>query len=165
MADNTGSAADKLYSMIGKVKIAMLTTVESDGKLHTRPMRNKEADENGDLWFFLDKNSAAAQSIRANPRLSLGFSDPAKDNYAVIDGRGEVIHDKALIDEKWTDDLKAWFPDGKDDPSVALLRVKPEQGEFWDTKSSTFAHAVGYLKATFGSGDGSDLVDNRKVAL
>ena len=165
MADKTGNAADKLYSMIGKVKIAMLTTVESGGKLHSRPMRNKEADENGDLWFFLDKSSAAAQSIRANPRLSLGFSDPANDNYAVIDGSGEIIHDKAKIDEKWTDDLKAWFPDGKDDPSIALLKVRPETGEFWDTASSTLAHVVGYVKATFGAGDGSDAVDNRKVAL
>ena len=165
MADNSGNAADKLYALIGKVKIAMLTTVESDGKLHTRPMRNHDADENGTLWFFVDKTSAAAQSIRANPRISLGFSDPANDNYAVVDGTGEIVHDKALIDAKWTDDLKAWFPDGKDDPSVALIKVKPEAGEFWDTASSTLAHVVGYVKATFGAGDGSDMVDNRKVAL
>lgn len=165
MADKTENATDKLYAMIKDVRIAMLTTVESGGKLHTRPMSNHEADENGDLWFFLDKNSAAAQSIRANPRLSLGFSDPANDNYAVVDGSGEILHDKALIDEKWTEDLKAWFPDGKDDPSIALLKVRPEQGEFWDTASSTLAHVVGYVKATFGAGSGSDVVDNRKVAL
>ena len=50
----------KLYKMIEKVKIAMLTTIEPDGSLHTRPMGNQEADENGDFWFFMLNYSANA---------------------------------------------------------------------------------------------------------
>ena len=30
-----------------------------------------------------------------------------------------------------------WFPEGKDDPEIALLRVNLEKAEYWDSPSST----------------------------
>lgn len=164
MADET-NPRDKLYAMIDKVRIAMLTTVEKDGGLHSRPMSNQEADENGDLWFFLDKTSALAETVKSNPKVSLGYSDPGGDNYVAVSGTAQLVHDKAVIDEKWSEDVAAWFEGGKDNPNVALLKVNPAEGEFWDTSSSALATAVGYIKSKLGRGKGDDLVENRKVAL
>jgi general stress protein 26 len=164
MADEK-NPRDKLYEMIDKVKIAVLTTVEKDGGLHSRPMSNQEADENGDLWFFLDKTSALAETIKANPKVALGYSDPSGDNYVSVSGSGELVTDRGTIDAKWTEDVAAWFEGGKQNPNVALLKVNPDEGEYWDTSSSALATAVGYIKSKLGKGEGSDVVENKKVAL
>ena len=156
---------EKLYAMIEKVRIAMLTTVEADGSLHTRPMASQEADENGDLWFFTDRTESVARNVAANPQVGLGFSDPHGDNYVAIAGVGTLTQDRATIKAKWNEILKAWFPGGKDDPNLALLRVNPTRGEFWDTRSSTLTNVVGFVKAKLGGGPADDLVDNEKVDL
>lgn len=155
----------KLYKMIEKVKIAMLTTIEPDGSLHTRPMGNQEADEKGDLWFFAEKGSSIETNITANPTLGLGYSNPSDDNYVAVSGKGYLVYDQATIDEKWTADLKAWFPDGKTDPKIVLLRVEPDRGEFWDTRSSTLTTVVGFIKASLGGGPPDEMTDQAKVQL
>ena len=156
---------EKLYDMIKEVRIAMLTTVEADGSLHTRPMGNREADANGDLWFFADKTESVARNVAANPQVGLGFSDPHGNDYVALSGTGSLIDDRATIADKWVDSLKAWFPDGKEDPKIVLLKVSPSKGEFWDTKSSILTTAVGFVKATLGGGPANDLVDQGKVSL
>lgn len=161
----TENPREKLYGMIDKVKIAMLTTIEKDGGLHTRPMNNQESDEAGNLWFFLDKTSDLAKTVEANSHVSLGYSDPSGDNYVSVAGTASLVHDRSTIDDKWSEDVAAWFEGGKENPNIALLKVDPSEGEFWDTSSSAFATAVGYVKAKLGKGDGSDVVENKKVSL
>ena len=155
--------AKKLYELIKDVKIAMMTTAEG-GKLHTRPMYNMDADEHGDLWFFTQIGSAKMQELSRDSEVSLGYADPSSQTYVAVTGRAEIVRDKAKIDEKWSEPLKAWFPKGKDDPEIALLRVHPERGEFWDTPSSTIVHLVGYVKAAV-TGERADPGDHAKVDL
>jgi general stress protein 26 len=161
----TENPRDKLYKLIDEVKIAMLTTIEPDGSLHTRPMANQESDAEGNLWFFLDKTSALAQTIQKNSKVSLGYSDPGGDDYVSVSGTAALVTDRATIDDKWSEDVAAWFEGGKDNPNIALLKVNPSEGEYWDTSSSALATAIGYVKATLGKGSGSDVVENKKVSL
>ncbi len=163
MSDKESSEI-KLYDLIDEVEIAMLTTVEAGGKLHTRPMANQEADENGDIWFFTDKTTSVAKNVKANPKLSLGYSN-ARNTYVAITGTGKIVDDRAKIDELWSDELDMWFPKGKGDPDLTLLCVTPERGEFWDAGSSTVVSVVGYLRAKITGGNADDFIDNRKVKL
>jgi general stress protein 26 len=39
----------------------MLTTVDSEGHLHSRPMAVQEMAFDGDLWFFTGKGTKQAQ--------------------------------------------------------------------------------------------------------
>ena len=50
----TGQSDDiqKLCDLIKGIKITMMTTVEEDGTLHSRPRGTQEAEFDGDLWFF-----------------------------------------------------------------------------------------------------------------
>ncbi len=156
----------KLYDMIKEVRIAMLTTVESDGSLHTRPMANQEADENGDLWFFAERGSAVEANVQANPQLALGFSDPHGDSYVAVSGTGSLHDDRATIDAHWNEILTAWFPGGKDDPKIVVLQVNLSKGEFWDTKSGLLYTLTSFVKSKLtGTGPADSLQDNEKVAL
>ena len=123
---------EKLKDKIKDIRIAMLTTMEADGDFHTRPMATHEMDPDGTMWFFTYDNSNKVAEIRQHERVSLAFSDPGSELYVSTTGTAEVVKDRAKIDALWSDFLKTWFPNGKDDPNVALLKVSIHAGEFWD---------------------------------
>ena len=157
------SDQNKLYELINDVKIAMLTTVERNGQLHTRPMANQKADENGALWFFTERDGAVIRSIRDNPALSLGYA--GSGTYVAVTGRGVMIDDREKIEELWSEAVAAWFPNGKDDPNLVLLKVIPEIGEFWTFPSAPVSKLVGYVKAKLTGEPADDIGDNKRVTL
>ena len=123
---------EKLKDKIKDIRIAMLTTMEVDGDFHTRPMATHEIDPDGAMWFFTYNNSNKVAEIRQHERVSVSFSDPDAELYVSTTGTAEVVNDQAKINELWSDFLKTWFPGGKDDPNVGLLKVSIHAGEFWD---------------------------------
>jgi hypothetical protein len=60
--------------------------------------------------------------------------------------------------------MSTWFPQGPDDPEVALLKVSVDQAEYWDSPSSTMVYAYGYVKAKL-TGQSPDPGDNAKIAF
>lgn len=157
------SDKDKLYELVDDLKIAMLTTVEKDGSLHSRPMANQKADKAGAVWFFTEKNGGVAANVRGNPAVSLGYAGSGA--YAAVSGKGRVVDDRAKIEDLWSSDVEAWFPKGKDDPNLVLLKVEPNIGEFWTFPSAPISQAIGYVKAKLTGAPADDIGENRKVAL
>jgi general stress protein 26 len=156
--------AKKLYELIKDVRVAMMTTVESDGTLRSRPMYSQSVDESGDLWFFTQVDTSKVTEISRDNQINLGYSHPGKEDYVSVSGTAEIVRDKAKIEEKWSEALKAWFPEGTDDPRIALLRVHPEKGEYWDSPSATVAKVYGYAKALL-TGEEAKPGDHKKVDL
>ena len=64
-----------------------------------------------------------------------------------LSGTGSLVRDRAAIDAHWAEALRTWFPKGKDDPEIALLKVDIHQAEYWDAPNSKMVHAYGYVKA------------------
>jgi general stress protein 26 len=62
-------------------------------------------------------------------------------------GTAQVVRDQAKIDELWHDGLKAWFPNGKDDPNISLLKIKMHQAEYWDRAGGRMATLFQQVKA------------------
>jgi general stress protein 26 len=58
--------------------------------------------------------------------------------------------------------VKAWFPDGVDDPRLILLKVTPETAEYWDGTSSKIVLAFSLLKAIV-TGDQPDAGKHDKI--
>jgi len=75
------------------------------------------------------------------------------------------VRDRSRIDATWAEPMRAWFPNGKDDPQIALIRVHPTKGEYWDSPSSTMVHLYGYLKASVTGKPPTELSDTAKVNL
>ena len=106
-----------------------------------------------------------AREIAKDRQVNLAYADPDEQHYVSISGVGEVVRDRARIDEKWSEGLRTWFPDGKDDPAIALIRVKPVRGEYWDSPSSTLVHLYGTIKATLTGQPPTELGEQKKVNL
>jgi len=143
MTSNT-DAFTKLADLVKDIDIAMLTTVTEDGSLHSRPMGTQEMRD-GVIWFFLKDDSRTADEIRADSRVNVSY---AKSNtWVSVSGNAMVIRDQSKIDEFWKEELKAWFPAGKAEPHLALLKVEMREGEYWDVASGAMLEIFSYLKS------------------
>ena len=155
----------KLRELVKDIDFCMLTTIDEDRDLHSRPMSvNGEIDPDGDLWFFTSASSHKVSEIAKSPKVNVSFADPDNQHYVSISGTAELITDRAKIDELWKPEFKMWFPNGKDDPDVALLRVNLEKVEYWDSPSSTIAYALNFVSSVV-TGKEPDQGENRKLEL
>lgn len=140
--------AKKLAKLIHGIQMAMMTTVQPDGTLHTRPMATQQTDDINTLWFFSSRSSGKVMEIGQDHQVSLGYADPQKNRYVAINGTAVVVDDRAKAKELWNPFIKAWFPKGVDDPDLCLVKVVPQHAEYWDSASSTVLQLAGFLKAT-----------------
>jgi general stress protein 26 len=147
---DTGASheARKLFDLADEVKVAMLATKEEDGSIRSRPMYCSDIDGEGNLWFFTKASAHKTFEIEGDHRVNVAFSDPDDENYASISGKALLVRDKERIDALWSLPMKTWFPDGKDDPDVALLKISPEYGEYWDSPSQTAVYLYGLAKTS-----------------
>ncbi len=138
--------ADKLWELIKSTKFAMLTT-EDGGELRSRPMAASQSSFDGTLWFFTRASAHKVDEVQADQRVGVSYADPDRQNYVSMSGHATLVRDRATVDAHWQEILRTWFPKGKEDPDIAMLRVEVTQAEYWDAPSSTMLHAYGYLKA------------------
>jgi general stress protein 26 len=114
----------KLAKLIDGIECAMLTTATDDGSLRSRPMATRHAREfDGTLWFFTDADAAKVLEVEHERHVNVSYADPSKNRYVSVSGRASVSRDRAKMRELWDGGVKAWFPNGPDDPKIALLRV------------------------------------------
>ncbi len=158
------AAIEKLGGLIKKVQFAMLTTVDDDGTLRSRPMARQGDDFDGSLWFFTRATAPKVDEVEKEHQVNVSFSDPNDQLYVSISGRANLVRDRAKAKELWNEPLKAWFPKGPEDPDLALLKVDTEKAEYWDTPSSTMVHLIGYVKATL-TGEPYHPGTNEKITL
>lgn len=138
---------DRLGELIHDIDFAMLTTMDADGSLHSRPMSTQKAKFDGDLWFFTDINSAKVYEVDRQQHVNVSYADPSKQKYVSVSGVAQIVRDQAKAKELWNPIYKAWFPDGLEDPNLALMRVEVHKAEYWDSPSSKVVQLVGFVKA------------------
>lgn len=123
----------RLAELIEPVRVAMMTTVDEEGLLVSRPMAPLEMDEQGCVWFFTDLRSAKVEQLR---RVNLSFVGSDDGDYVSLAGAGEIQNDRKRIDDLWSPMARPWFPDGPQSTNLALLKVTPHTAEFWDSPNS-----------------------------
>jgi len=123
----------QLCKLIEPIAVAMLTTLDDDGALVSRPMQALEMDAQGAIWFFVDLRSSKVLHLRA---ANIAFADPDRSSFVSVSGRGEVDTNREHIQRLWTVLAKPWFPDGPESSHLGLLRFVPDRAEYWDAPHS-----------------------------
>ncbi len=154
----------KLGELIKDIQFAMLTTVDEDGKLRSRPMATQRAEFDGELWFFTGASSEKVDEVEHEHQVNVSYADTEHQRYVSVSGAAQLVRDQQKARDLWNPAYKAWFPDGLDDPDLALLRVRVEKAEYWDSPSSTVVHLLGFVKA-LATGQRMEPGENEKIEL
>jgi general stress protein 26 len=153
---------DRVWEIIEKVGVAMLTTHSPDG-LRARPLEARSERATGLIWFVTDVRSGKEHEIDAEHDVGLVFIDAKAKAYLSITARAEARRDHAKAAEIWKSTDNAWW-NGPDDPNVCVLRVRPITAELWDGPASTAVAAFEFAKARI-TGEKPNLGENRKVTV
>ena len=128
-------AVDKLIELTKNTPTCMMATGLAEIPSHYCPMQVQEVDELGNIWFFSGADSVHNRQISGDHRTQLIFCNGAKIEYLVVFGDVTISKERRKIDELWTKLVEAWFPNGKDDPNLTLLWVRPTSAHYWDTEN------------------------------
>ncbi len=167
MVDNKADrneAVEKLGEMIKDIEFAMLTSVEADGTLHSRPMATQQIEFDGDLWFFTHASTPKVEEVEHEHNVNVSYAKPDAQLYVSVSGKARLVRDREKIKELWNPAFKAWFPKGLDDPDIALLKVTVERAEYWDSSASALVHLAGFVKAV-ATGKAYEPGENEKLNL
>lgn len=158
---------NKLKELIAPIRIAMLTTVDEKGHLHSRPMHTSQIEFNGkELWFFSYRTCHKMDDLSKNDNLNLSYVDPSNHTYVSIYGRGHLSLDKAKMKELWNPALKIWFPKELDDPEMCLLKIDVKGAEYWDSHSSNIVYVFGMVKSIFtGQAYQPSATEEKKIVI
>ncbi|MBO1768310.1 pyridoxamine 5'-phosphate oxidase family protein [Allobranchiibius sp. GilTou38] len=153
-------ARDTVWKLLDKARFCMMTTVDDNGRLVSRPMGIQQTDDDL-LWFFAAADSPKVAELRADPRINLAFSD--SDDFISLSGTAEVVHDPAKNRELWNKFAEAWLQAEPEDERVVLIKVTADTAEYWDTPAKP-SRLVGIVR-TLTTGEKPPGGDNRTVDL
>jgi general stress protein 26 len=152
--DNPQEIAEKF---IAKVKASPYIMLGLENGQHSEPMYVRlDDDQPNTLFVFAGKDNRAAGGGKG----MVQFVGKGHDFFACLAGTVSQDNDRAQIDKLWDNSVEAWFPGGKEDPNLALLRFDVESAELWETDVAI----SGKLKMLFGGTiDASESSSHAKI--
>lgn len=123
------------WERLAKARFVMMTTLDEDGGIYSCPMTLQQAAD-GVMWFFTSTATPTAQAIERDPRVGIAVMGD-DDFYASVYGTASLVNDRTKMRELWNSMVKAWFPQGVEDPHLTLVRLDIARGEYWDTDQNS----------------------------
>lgn len=156
-------AIAKLKELAEKIDFTMMATDLSQPPFHVIPMSTKKVDEEGNIWFLSDASSEHNRHIKEEERALLTYSSGGDMEFLTVYGQAIVSRDQKMIDELYSSTDDMWF-NGKDDPNVSVIEIKPSDVHYWDTKDNKL---VSLLKMGAGAltGEQPDLMDTGELDI
>jgi general stress protein 26 len=133
----------RLWEEIERHQTGMLGLV--GGSAHFQPMTafvDRDAER---IWFFTRADTDLARQIAAGHPAMFVFQQ--RDLQACIGGELTLSHDRARMDKYWNAVVAAWYPGGKDDPNLTLIRMQCADAQVWISEGGPVRFAWEIAKA------------------
>ena len=133
---NAQELKDKFWKELSGSSFVMLQLDAEPGS--AAPMTaslDKHADSA--IWFFAGRDSRWAQQGAA----TASYASKGHDLFARFTGTLTEETDKARLDKQWSNFVEAWFPGGKTDPNLLILRMDLGDAEIWSGELGALATA------------------------
>ncbi len=102
-------------------------------------------DDDPHIYFLTHQNSRKIGQITAKAEVALTVNDGSC--LLMVTGRANVLSDANLLDKLWHPTYRAWFPGGKGDRDVAIIRIAIDRVDYWEPPRSSVARIVEAAKA------------------
>jgi general stress protein 26 len=91
----------------------------------------------GDCYVFSLDTTRTVSDIERTPQVGLTFTGKPgflgkPPIFIAIEGKAELIRDKAVFEQHWMKDLELWFEQGVDTAGLVLIRVHADRLHYWD---------------------------------
>lgn len=157
------AAVEKIKVLAGQSRICFFCTTAAAGATKgSRPMSVLQVDDDGTLWFVSPVDSNKNKEILEDAAVKLYFHGSAHSDLMYLNGQATIHPDKSKIKEIWNPLLKTWFTEGQDDPRISIIRVRPEEGYYWDSKHGNF---IATIKMFAGAVSGKTIDDSIEGSL
>ena len=148
----------KIKELVEKNQICMFcTNMKTNSAFNTRPMAVQKVDDRGNLWLLSANDSHKNEELDKNNHVQLLFQGSSYSDFLSLYGTVTITKSKERIKELWKPIMKDWFTEGVDDPRITVLKVKPLEGYYWDTKHHM---VVGLVKRVAGAITGKTMDDS-----
>ncbi|MGY4385848.1 general stress protein 26 [Pedobacter sp. UYP24] len=152
------AALEKIKEIISQTDTCFFCTEPALGPSNgVRPMSIQEVDDEGNLWIVISNDSNTHQEIHSDSRVKLYFQASKHSDFLYFTADAQLVHDKAKVKSLWSPLMKTWFTEGEDDPRIALVKIVPSDGYYWDNKHGDF---VAGIKMMVGAAIGKTLDDS-----
>ena len=143
----------RLWDEIEKHQIGMLGVAGAEPR-HFQPMTAFLDRADDSLWFFAWADTELAEAAAGGAQGVFVFQD-GRQFFASVAGPLRLDQDRTRINRYWNPVVAAWYPDGKDDPRLVLLRMDARDAEVWITEAgpARFAWEIAKANATHGQPD------------
>ncbi len=160
---NKEESLKKIKEHIDDTAVAMMITGFDKKPISAVPMYTKRMDEDGNIWFLSGRSSQHNKELLKNNDVQLLYSNTDDMEFLSVYGEAEVTSKKEVIDELYSKTDDNYF-EGKDDPEVTVIKVRPQEAYYWDNKSNKF---VTLLKLGVGAvtGNQQDIGKKGKMNL
>jgi general stress protein 26 len=147
MSDDPGKQdkQDKVRALIKSTRLAMLTSVDPDGRLVSKPMATQDVEFDGEVWFIAERDSHKVRNIRRNPQVNVAYA--SRDSWVSLSGTAEVVDDETKLKELWNMFTDAWLEGGPENPNNVLIKVSGDTAEYWDTPGGKVTQVANLVKA------------------
>ena len=136
----------RLWKTLEDERIGMLGLC-GDNIGHFHPMTAFCDRELGTIWFFTRRDTELVSRLVQGGKAMFNLVSKDRDLWACISGTVTEQHDADRIDQYWGPVVAAWFPEGKDDPELTLLRLDAEDADVWVSSKGPIRFAFEIAKA------------------
>ena len=161
MASGSSGDVERVWNLMEKIGFAMLVTRDGD-RLRARPMSAYVRPGENSIYFLTDARRHKDEEIARHPAVNLSFADTSAQKYVSLTGTAAISNDRSRIRDLFSTPAKAWW-DSADDPNIRLLKITPDDAEFWDSPGKVISYVK--MAAAAATGSRPDLGDNRKVDM
>ena len=141
-------AEDRLFKAIEDTRVGMLGVAGGEPR-HMQPMTAYVEREANELWFFTYRDTDLVRDVNASGGHYAMFCVISKDRevYACLGGELEEHFDRERMERYWNPVVAAWYPEGKDDPRLTLLRMRLDDAQMWLSQAGPVRFAFEIAKA------------------
>ena len=137
---------ERLWKEIDEARFGMLGLVGGEPH-HMQPMSCFTDRSANTVWFYSNRNTDLARETAGGHDVMLCVMAKDQEFQACLHGRLTLSHDRAKIDEYWSPFVSAWFPEGKDDPDLTLLKMELSDARVWASRRGPFNYPFQVAKA------------------
>lgn len=123
---NPDELKDKFWHALAASPFVML---QLDSQTDSAAPMTAQLDEAAHhaIWFFTGRDNRFA----ALGPVSVAFSAKGHDLFARFNGTLVEETSRERVDAQWSNMVEAWFPGGKNDPNLLMLRMELADASIW----------------------------------